>query len=103
MNATVLVRVRWSDSAGCFTAQTMVPVKDRQEASCTYSAEVAAKRAAAKHFQVEGVSPEDHITTLTACKPGTNITAVGKEWAAFEFAPKGSTTQTELFQAGGAS
>jgi hypothetical protein len=74
MNATVLVRVRWADSAGCFTAQTMIPLKDRQEASCTYSAEVAAKRA-----------------------------AVGKEWAAFEFAPKGSTTQTELFQAGGAS
>lgn len=103
MSTAILVRVKWSDSAGCFQAQTMNPVKDRCEGSCTYSAEVAAKRAAAKLFKVEGVSPEDQITFVSASKPGASITAVGKEWTAFQFALKGSETQAEMFNAGGAS
>lgn len=94
---SILVRVKWSASAQAFTAQTMVPVKERREASCTWAAENAAKRAAAKHFDVE----EDDITFVRACKPGTGITQVRDEWAAFEFALKGGETQTELFNQGG--
>lgn len=87
----------------------MVPVKDRWEASCTYSAEVAAATAAAKHFaavrglHVPSAANRDAVTFIRACKPGASITAVGKEWAAFQFALKGSETQTELFNAGGVS
>lgn len=95
----VMIRVRWADSAGAFTAQTMVPVRERQEASSTSSAEHAAKRAAAKHYGLD----EAEIVFVRGCKPGASITAVGKEWTAFQFALKGSETQTELFNAGGAS
>lgn len=108
MNAAVLVRVRWVDSAGAYQAHTMQAVKDRHLASSTSSAEYAAKAAAAKFFfsatlaKGEAVNTES-VALISACKPGTNITAVDKEWAAFEFALKGSTTQTELCMEGGAN